>query len=98
MALRTRAWIELSGCLLVLVPFCMVLIIHGGELALNAFATAERARALLGLPMRWIIKSTLPVGGLLLLLAGLSIAIRNAMFLAGRAADPAPAGAEVPPA
>jgi TRAP-type mannitol/chloroaromatic compound transport system permease large subunit len=31
--------------------------------------------------MRWIIKSTLPMGGLLLLLAGLSIAIRNAMYL-----------------
>ena len=94
LAPRTRAWIELFGCLLVLVPFCMVLIVHGGELALNALATTERARAPLGLPMRWIIKSTLPVGGLLLLLAGLSIAIRNAMFLAGRAAGPAPAGAE----
>lgn len=95
LALRTRSWIELLGCLLVVVPFCMVLIVHGGELALNAFATTERARAPLGLPMRWIIKSTLPVGGLLLLLAGLSIAIRNAMLLAGRAADPAPDGAEV---
>ena len=32
-------------------------------------------------------------GGLLLLLAGLSVAIRNAMFLAGRAPGPAPASA-----
>jgi len=93
---RKRAWIELFGCLLVLVPFCMVLIVHGGELALNAFATTERARAPLGLPMRWIIKSTLPVGGFLLLLAGLSIGVRNALYLAGRAACPAPTGAEVP--
>jgi TRAP-type mannitol/chloroaromatic compound transport system permease small subunit len=45
--------------------------------------------------MRWIIKSCLPVGGLLLLLAGLSVAIRNAMFLAGRAASPAPADGEL---
>ena len=95
LTLRTRAWIELFGCLLVLVPFCMMLIVHGGELALNSFVTTERARAPLGLPMRWIIKSTLPVGGLLLLLAGLSVAIRNAMFLAGRAAGPAPAGGEL---
>jgi TRAP-type mannitol/chloroaromatic compound transport system permease small subunit len=89
---RTRAWIELFGCLLVLVPFCMMLIVHGGEIALDSFATTERARAPLGLPMRWIIKSTLPVGGVLLLLAGLSVAIRNAMFLAGRAAGPVLAG------
>lgn len=91
---RTRAWIELFGCLLVLVPFCMMLIVHGGEIALESFATMERARAPLGLPMRWIIKSALPIGGLLLLLAGLSVAIRNAMFLAGRAAGPAPASGE----
>jgi len=77
------------------VPFCTILIVHGGELAWNSFATAERSRAPLGLPLRWLIKSVLPVGGLLLLLAGLSIATRNAMFLAGRAAGPAPAGAEV---
>jgi TRAP-type mannitol/chloroaromatic compound transport system permease small subunit len=96
LAPRTRAWIELFGCALVLTPFCVVLIVHGGELALNAFATTERARAPLGLPMRWIIKSTLPVGGLLLLLAGLSIAIRNAMYLAGRTAGPAPAAADLP--
>ncbi len=88
--LRMRAWIELFGCLLVLVPFCTVLIVHGGEFTLNAFVQAEVARAALGLPMRWIIKSCLPIGGLLLLLAGLSVALRNAMFLAGRATGPAP--------
>lgn len=94
MTLLTRAWIELFGCLLVLVPFCMMLIVHGGEITWNSFVTTERARAPLGLPMRWIIKSALPVGGLLLLLAGASVAVRNAMFLAGRATEPAPAGGE----
>ena len=78
------------SCLLVLVPFCTVLIVHGGEFTLNAYVQTEAARAALGLPMRWIIKSCLPIGGLLLLLAGLSVAIRNAMFLAGRATGPAP--------
>lgn len=77
----TRAWIELLGCLAILVPLCVLLIVHGGEFALRAFATGERSRAAMGLPMRWIIMSTLPAGGLLLLLAGLSIAARNAMFL-----------------
>lgn len=93
--LRLRAWIELFGCLLVLVPFCTVLIVHGGEFTLNAFVQTEGARAALGLPMRWIIKSCLPIGGLLLLLAGLSVAARNAMFLTGRAAIPAPVSGEV---
>jgi len=84
-------------CLLVLIPFCLILIVHGGQFVLNSFATAEGARAALGLPMRWIIKSALPVGGLLLLLAGLSAAVRNAMFLAGRATGPALANGAVQP-
>jgi TRAP-type mannitol/chloroaromatic compound transport system permease small subunit len=85
---RTRTWIELFGCLLVLVPFCMVLIGYGGKFALDSFVQTERARAPLGLPMRWIIKSALPVGGFLLLLAGFSVAVRNAIFLAGQEAGP----------
>ena len=92
---RTRAWTELAGCLLVLVPFCMMLIVHGGEIAVDSFVAREHARSPLGLPMRWIIKSALPVGGLLLLLAGFCVAVRNAMFLAGRVAEPALAAGEV---
>lgn len=87
---RTRAWIELLGCLLVLAPFCLMLIVFGGELAHGAFLTGERSRAPLGLPMRWIIVSSLPLGGLLLLVAGLCIAWRNALLLAGRASSAAP--------
>ena len=82
---RMRAWIELVGCLVVLVPFCLMLIVFGGELAHGAFVTGERSRAPLGLPMRWIIVSSLPLGGLLLLVAGLCIVWRNALLLAGRA-------------
>lgn len=93
---RTRAWIELAGCLVVLVPFCLMLIVFGGELAHGAFVTGERSRAPLGLPMRWIIVSGLPLGGLLLLVAGLSIAWRNCLFLAGRATCAAPDSAMTP--
>ena len=84
---RGRAWIEVLGCISIIVPFCLLLIVYGGELALGALATGEHSRAALGLPMRWIIMSTLPFGGLLLLLAGLSIAVRNGAYLLGRAPD-----------
>jgi TRAP-type mannitol/chloroaromatic compound transport system permease small subunit len=86
---RPRAWIELAGTVFVLVPFCLLLIVYGGEYAMRAWMTGERSRADIGLPMRWLPKSTLPVGGVLLLLAGLIVALRNALFLAGRAAEPA---------
>lgn len=87
LAPRARAWIEVLGCVSIIVPFCLLLIVYGGELALGALATGERSRAALGLPMRWIIMSTLPFGGLLLLLAGLSTAVRSGAFLLGCAPD-----------
>ncbi len=87
---RVRAWIELFGYVFILLPFCVLLITYGGDVALRAFTTGERSRAAMGLPMRWIIMSAVPIGGLLLLLAGLTIAIRNWLLLTGRrsAADP----------
>lgn len=81
---RTRAWIELGGVIVILAPFCLVLISSGGEFAHTAFKLGERSRADLGLPMRWIPKSMLPLGGLLLLVAGVTVAVRRSMFLAGR--------------
>src|SRR3546814_14681150 len=67
---RTKATIEAAGYLLALVPFCLVVIVYGSHLAWMSFSSGERSRAALGLPMRWIIKSTLPLGTFLLLLAG----------------------------
>lgn len=87
---RTRALIELLGCLFVLLPFCLVLLVYGSETAYQSFLQMERSRAPLGLPFRWIIKAVVPAGGLLLLLAGLSIAIRNLLYLRGRATETAP--------
>ena len=91
---RTKATVELIGYALALVPFCLVVIVYGTELAWIAFTSDERSRAALGLPMRWIIKSTLPLGALLLLLAGTTAFVRNVLFLLGREPHPAPAGGE----
>jgi TRAP-type mannitol/chloroaromatic compound transport system permease small subunit len=91
---RTKAKVEALGYVFALVPFCLVVIVYGGQLAWLAYVADERSRAALGLPMRWIIKSALPLGGLLLLLAGTTVFARNALFLLGREPRPAPAGRE----
>lgn len=87
---RTRAVIEVLGYVVALVPFCLVVVIHGSELALMAYATGEKSRAAMGLPMRWIIKSTLPLGALLLLVAGTCAFARNILYLLGQEPRPAP--------
>ena len=91
---RTKAVVEALGYVLALVPFCLVVIVYGSQLAWLAYVSDERSRAALGLPMRWIIKSTLPLGSFLLLLAGTTVFVRNLLFLLGREPHLAPAGRE----
>ena len=74
---RTRAAIEIGGFFLALLPFCLIIIYLGTLAAWDAFALGERSRAALGLPHRWIIKSTIPLGAFLLLLAGVVVTLRN---------------------
>ena len=79
---RTRARIEIAGFFLALLPFCLAIIYFGTLSAWDAFHSAERSRAALGLPHRWIIKSTVPIGGVLLLLAGMAVTVRSFTVLA----------------
>lgn len=92
MSERSRAMIEIAGFFLALLPFALLLIYLGSTLAWDAFIMGERSRASLGLSHRWIIKSMIPIGSLLLLLAGVVVTLRNMRILRRlRGADqPAP--------
>lgn len=81
MSLRGRALVEAIGFVVALAPFCLVTIVYGYDFAWMAWATNERSRTALGLPMRWIIKGAMPLGAALLLLAGAAVFVRNVIFL-----------------
>ena len=87
---RARAWIETIGFFVALLPFCLAVIYFGFESAWHAFETGERSRASLGLPYRWIVKSVVPIGFLVLLLAGATVATRSIRFLRTSDAAAAP--------
>lgn len=82
---RSRARVELAGCLIALLPFSMLLMIDGGEQAWRAYESGERSAAALGLGQRWIIKSAIPLAGFLLLLSGLHAAMASFRVLRGQA-------------
>jgi TRAP-type mannitol/chloroaromatic compound transport system permease small subunit len=86
---RTCAVIEIAGFFLALLPFSLAMIYFGADLALKSFLTNEKSPAALGLPYRWIIKSLLLVGGVLLLAAGVAVTARNWRRLGRRPTDPA---------
>lgn len=67
---RTKCLIEIAGICLFLIPYCGVLIYFGYLYAGLSFADMERSSAPDGLPYRWIIKSLIPIGIILLMMSG----------------------------
>lgn len=82
---RARAWVELLGLTLALLPWCAAMLWFGADYALRALASGEASPSPGGLPMRWIVKSVLVAGIALLALAGTGRLIRATVFLFGPA-------------
>ncbi len=81
---RRRAWIEIFGCLLFVLPYTLLVVdLSASQLVWNSFLMNEGSSATTGLPMRWIIKSSLVIGFGFLAIAALSILLRNIVFLFG---------------
>jgi TRAP-type mannitol/chloroaromatic compound transport system permease small subunit len=81
---RTRAWIELAGCLIFAIPYIGLLVYYGWDFVLTSYLQDERSEQALGLGHRWILKGVLYIG-LWLVLAGIvSVMLRLLVFLFGR--------------
>lgn len=81
---RTRAWIELLGCLLFVLPYTLLVAdLSATLLVWPAYEINESSSATTGLPLRWIIKASVVMGFGFLALAALSIALRQLVFLFG---------------
>ena len=78
-----KAWIEFLFCLIFLLPYSALVLYNGLDFAYRAFAINEVSAALTGLSHRWIIKSFVPIGMVLLLIGLLAVLLRNALFLFG---------------
>jgi TRAP-type mannitol/chloroaromatic compound transport system permease small subunit len=76
MGARRRAWVDLVGTVLFLVPFCLLVIVSSWPFVQSAFVHAEGSPDPGGLPYRWVLKATIPAGFGLLMLQGLANALR----------------------
>lgn len=81
-SVRTRAWIDLLGTLLFLLPVCALIAWLSWRGFEAAYASGERSPDAGGL-LRWPIRLAIPVGFALLLLQGVAEAIKQAAILAG---------------
>lgn len=80
---RTRAVIELVGCVGLLIPFLAILSHYSFDFFWRSWLIRETSDMPSGLPARYVIKSVLFAGLFLLMLQAVSVAIRKFLFLVG---------------
>ena len=80
---RTRAWIELLGCLLFLLPYCAMVVYFAWGQLIFSYNINESSSATVGLPYRWIVKGGLVAGFLILAIAGISVLLKHVVYLFG---------------
>ena len=80
---RLKAWIELYGIVLFVLPFIALVLIYSLPFVVISFEISEVSASPGGLPFRWLIKAMLPAAFLLLFLAAISRLSRVWAFLFG---------------
>ena len=77
---RGKAWIDLAGSLLLLIPFCILILWAVWPSVIESWQIREMSPDPGGLP-RWPIRAAVPIGFALLLLQGIANAIKAAEVL-----------------
>jgi len=80
---RGKAWIDFVLIFVMLVPSCLLVIYTSIPFVRNSFATGEGSPDPGGIPLRWALKSVMIIGFLLLLLQGVSEAIKRFYWAMG---------------
>ena len=78
-----RAWINLLGSLFLLIPFCILIIATAWPFVYQSYIHLEGSPDPGGLPYRWILKASIPLGFTLLLLQGISDIVKNLNVILG---------------
>ena len=84
---KGQAWINLIGVLLFLIPGCYLIIVTSYKFVYNSWSIYEGSPDPGGIPLRFIIKSTIPAGFILILLQGISLGIKSFFTLIGKDLD-----------
>lgn len=78
---RTQAWIELLGCLVLVLPFSLIMTVYAWDFFVRSWELGERSSMPSGLPARYLIKGVLFAAMALLSLQALGTAARSAARL-----------------
>ena len=87
LTIKQQAWINLLGTILFLIPGCLLVIDTSWSFVVNSFSVMEGSPDPGGIPYRFIIKSVIPAGFVLLLLQGISLGLRSLLIIVGLEMD-----------
>jgi TRAP-type mannitol/chloroaromatic compound transport system permease small subunit len=80
---RSRGFIELAGLMVFAIPYVTVLIWFGWEFVAKSYLQHEASPSATGLPNRWIVKSFLLIGAVLLMCSLAATLMRVIVYLFG---------------
>jgi TRAP-type mannitol/chloroaromatic compound transport system permease small subunit len=78
---KQRAWVNVIGGFLFLMPFCLLIIFASWPFVYNAFIYGEGSPDPGGLPYRFLLKAAIPIGFTLLMLQGLANSLSHLLYL-----------------
>jgi TRAP-type mannitol/chloroaromatic compound transport system permease small subunit len=81
---KAQAWINLLGVIFFLIPGCYLVIATSLPFVYNAWTVMEGSPDPGGIPYRFILKSCIPAGFVLLFLQGLSLAGKSLLTIQGK--------------
>lgn len=81
---KTRAWINLIGVVLFLIPGCYMIVATSLRFVHSSYAVLEGSPDPGGIPFRFILKACIPAGFTLVLLQGIALGIRSFFIIIGK--------------
>ncbi len=81
---KTKAWVDFLGTLVFLIPFSIMVILSTKGFIENSWAVKEVSPDPGGLPARYILKSMIPLGFVLLIIQGFSQMIKSLFVILDR--------------
>ncbi len=84
---RDKAWVNLIGGILFLIPWCFALMVFAFQFGWDALLIRETSPDPGGLPARYLIKFSIAVGAFLLFLQGIASIIESILQLKGKSGE-----------
>jgi len=78
---KKKAWVNMIGTTIFLIPFCVVIVITSIPFVMDAWQIGEGSPEPGGLPYRFVVKSTIPLGAFLLLVQAISMLLSSLSIL-----------------